>query len=81
MFSPAVLRRSCRRKRSNRATAALEAGTIRDRLNKMPIRISLNDDGEVVGVTNNKGHPLPHIFAFWFAWQAFNPETTVYGAK
>ena len=58
-----------------------KAGTIRDQLNEMPIRISLNDDGEVVEVTDDKGAPLPHLFAFWFAWQAFNPETTVYGAK
>ncbi|MBI2016492.1 MAG: DUF3179 domain-containing protein [Candidatus Rokubacteria bacterium] len=24
---------------------------------------------------------LPHVDAFWFAWAAFHPATTIYGAR
>jgi Protein of unknown function (DUF3179) len=23
--------------------------------------------------------PIPHVDAFWFAWAAFNPSTSIYG--
>jgi hypothetical protein len=25
--------------------------------------------------------PIPHVDAFWFAWAAFNPSTSVYGDR
>jgi len=56
-------------------------GKIRDQIGDISILITLNNDGEVVGVENDKGKSIPHIFAYWFAWQAFHPETTVYGSK
>jgi hypothetical protein len=27
------------------------------------------------------GITVPHIYVYWFAWQAFHPDTTVYGGK
>ena len=42
------------------------------------VRIDIDPTGQVVGVFDGKGHPLTHLFAYWFAWQAFHPETTVY---
>ncbi len=56
-------------------------GEIRDQIGDISTLVTLNDDGEVVGVENDNGNPIPHIFAYWFAWQAFHPETTVYGSK
>jgi hypothetical protein len=63
--------------------AKLQKGkkTITDELKGVQLRIELNNDGEVVKVADDKGKPIHHLFAFWFAWQAFNPETTVYGIK
>jgi hypothetical protein len=58
-----------------------EKGPIMDQLNGITIRIRLNEDREVVAVTDDNGKPIPHLFAFWFAWQAFNPRTTVYRTK
>jgi hypothetical protein len=55
--------------------------TITDKLKEVQVRIELNNDGEIIAVTDAKGIPLPHIFAYWFAWQAFNPGTTVYNSK
>lgn len=33
---------------------------------------------EIVSVVDADGKPIPHLFAYWFAWQAFHPDTTVY---
>ncbi|PYM48165.1 MAG: hypothetical protein DME16_11650, partial [Candidatus Rokuibacteriota bacterium] len=24
-------------------------------------------------------HPVPHVDAFWFAWAAFHPKTSIFG--
>jgi hypothetical protein len=32
----------------------------------------------VVAVRDGRGGEVPHIYVYWFAWQAFHPETTVY---
>lgn len=58
-----------------------EKHTIRDQIADLSIRIVLNNDGEVVNVEDAAGKHVPHIFAYWFAWQAFHPETTVYSSK
>ena len=42
------------------------------------IHIEVNTEGEVVAVRNVQGEEIPHIYAYWFAWQAFHPDTTVY---
>ncbi|UCG12021.1 MAG: DUF3179 domain-containing protein [Deltaproteobacteria bacterium] len=42
------------------------------------VHIEVSPEGEVVAVKNGQGEHIPHIFAYWFAWQAFHPETTVY---
>jgi hypothetical protein len=49
-----------------------------DQIGTSVVRIQINGAGEVVDVTDRKGVALQHIFAFWFAWQAFYPETAVY---
>jgi len=55
-----------------------QSGVLEDTLAGKTVKIRVSSEGEVVSVTNKQGDELPHIFAFWFAWQAFHPETTVY---
>ena len=58
-----------------------QPGVLKDSIGEVPIQIEVNAEGEVVDVRNQQGRPIPHIFAYWFAWQAFHPETTVYHSK
>jgi hypothetical protein len=54
------------------------SGTIRDEVGGEPVQITVTPDGEVTGVLDRDGNPIPPTFSYWFAWQAFHPETTVY---
>ena len=54
-------------------------GIVKDSLNGKNIMIEVKEDGEIAGVTDGRGNPVGHIFSYWFAWQAFNSATTVYG--
>lgn len=53
-------------------------GVTKDSLGGETIQIEVSSEGEIVSVRNGQGEEIPHIFAYWFAWQAFHPETTVY---
>jgi hypothetical protein len=53
-------------------------GILKDSVGGVPIQLEVTTDGEVVGLRNKDGDPIPHIFAYWFAWQSFHPKTTVY---
>lgn len=55
-----------------------KASTINDRVGGNPIQIILSSDGQVVDVTDGRSRSIPVIFAYWFAWQAFHPQTAVY---
>ena len=33
---------------------------------------------DAAAVSLGDGRPLPHVFSYWFAWQAFHPGTRVY---
>lgn len=50
-----------------------------DRVGGNQIRIVLSPDGQVIDVQDAQGRPIPVVFAYWFAWQAFHPGTEVYG--
>jgi len=54
---------------------------LKDTIGESTINIQVNSDGEVVNVTDKTGNTLPHIFSYWFAWQAFHPDTIVYGRQ
>ena len=45
------------------------------------IRIVLSGDGQVEDVLDDQSRSVPAIFAYWFAWQAFHPQTAVYPGK
>ena len=53
-------------------------GILEDRLGNARIRIKISDRGQVAAVQDARGRLLPHIFSYWFAWQAFHPRTSVY---
>ena len=53
-------------------------GLHKDQLATQTIEIEVNPDGEVVSVRHQSGEAIPTIYAYWFAWQAFHPETLVF---
>lgn len=59
---------------------AQKSGPLEDRIGEHPIRIMLSNQGQVADVLDQQGHSIPTIFAYWFAWQAFHPDTAVYAA-
>ena len=54
------------------------AGILKDRLGDTSIRIHIDAGGQVLDVLDTDGKPVVHLYAYWFAWQAFHPDTTVY---
>jgi len=54
------------------------SGSISDKVGENTIRIVLSADGPVVEVRDDRSRPIAVIFAYWFAWQAFHPQTAVY---
>ena len=59
-------------------TLSSNPGTIEDGIGNERVRIHVNPEGEIVSVVDVNGKPIPHLFAYWFAWQAFHPDTNVY---
>jgi YD repeat-containing protein len=53
----------------SRLTAELADGALRLRYDKA---------AQSVTVTDADGHSMPVVIAYWFAWQAFYPDTTIY---
>lgn len=53
-------------------------GVIQDTIAGTTIHIKTSKEREIISVEDDKGRPVPHIFSYWFAWQAFHPDTTVY---
>jgi hypothetical protein len=57
-----------------------ERGVIQDTIDGTTIHIKASKEKEIISVKDDKGSSVPHIFSYWFAWQAFHPDTTVYTA-
>ena len=55
-----------------------KSGVLEDNIGKHTVTIILSEDGQVVDVKDRQGKSIPTIFAYWFAWQAFHPATSVY---
>jgi hypothetical protein len=49
-----------------------------DTIGGQRIRIVLSGDGQVEDVLDDQSRSVAAIFAYWFAWQAFHPQTAVY---
>ena len=55
-----------------------KSGALKDEIGNIPVQIILSADGQVSEVLDHQSRPIPVIFAYWFAWQAFHPDTGVY---
>jgi hypothetical protein len=56
-------------------------GILRDYVAGKPVQIEVSSEGEIVEVRDSTGKSIPVIFSYWFAWQAFHPETLVYSVE
>ncbi|MFV1997378.1 MAG: DUF3179 domain-containing protein [Acidiferrobacterales bacterium] len=52
-------------------------GRIRERFNGIPVSI-IFDKINGSGQASSNGKPLQQMTAFWFAWYAFHPDTSIY---
>lgn len=57
---------------------ALYPGILTDRIGETVVRIEISPEGEVLSVENSAGESVSVVFLYWFAWQAFHPETSVF---
>jgi hypothetical protein len=55
-----------------------QPGTFKDNLGGISVEIEVSREGEVVSIKDQEGKAVSHIFSYWFAWQAFHPETQVF---
>ena len=53
-------------------------GSIKDKLNGQTLMIRYDLHSQNASATDDKGHPVPTVMAYWFAWYAFHPDTLVY---
>jgi len=51
---------------------------VEDMIGETPVRVRFDRSDQRISVTDLEGTPLPYTPAYWFAWQAFHPETTVW---
>ncbi len=55
-------------------------GQLIDNLGGQPVQIRFDREHQSAEAFDEAGKALPGVMAFWFAWVAFNPETTVLAA-
>ena len=55
-----------------------KSGILKDEIGEHPVQIILSKEGQVENVQDHQARTIPVIFAYWFAWQAFHPDTEVY---
>lgn len=55
-----------------------ESGTIKDEIGKTRIVVRYNAKSRHPQVTNSQGDTIPSVMVFWFAWQAFYPQTKLW---
>jgi len=51
---------------------------LKDKIGENPVQIVLSKEGQVTNVLDHQARTIPAIIAYWFAWQAFHPETEVF---
>jgi hypothetical protein len=58
-----------------------ESGIVVDRIGNHTVRIEYDRAHRTARATDDTGRPIPTVMAFWFAWVAFHPGTSVYRAR
>jgi hypothetical protein len=53
-------------------------GAVVDEFDGLTVVIDIDGNGEIVSVRDVNDRPLVPVYVYWFAWQAFYPDTTVY---
>jgi len=60
----------------------LGAAPLEDELGGVPVTVTYDKERDWVAVTNRAtGDPIPSVRSYWFAWQAFYPDTVLYGGE
>jgi len=54
------------------------SGILSDTIGDKSIEIVISQDGQVTDIRDVQGNQITGIYSYWFAWQAFHPETLVY---
>ena len=57
-----------------------KSGLLKDKIGENSVQIILSKEGQIENVQDHRARTIPAIFAYWFAWQAFHPDTEVYVA-
>lgn len=58
---------------------AIRAGKeITDSVGGQQVTVRFNDQANAAHIIDTNGNELPAVTLFWFAWSAFNPQTTLY---
>ncbi len=52
--------------------------SIEDTIGVTPVRVRFDRASRRITISDADGAPVPFTPAYWFAWQAFNPNTTVW---
>lgn len=60
------------------AELAKASGTIRDLIGERTVSVHFDPAGHSVRVRDDEQRPVPGVRAYWFAWYAFYPRTTVW---
>lgn len=55
-----------------------KAGGLRDEVGGMEVQIEISPGGELPRIFDDRGREIPVIYSYWFAWQAFHPDTEVF---
>ena len=55
-------------------------GKLRDSVSSRDILIQFDAENRSGAVFDIDGEEIPSTIAYWFAWQAFHPDTVVYTA-
>jgi heme/copper-type cytochrome/quinol oxidase subunit 2 len=53
-------------------------GVVSDMVGGTPVRVSYAPKSRQPRVVDAKGENVPYVLAYWFAWQAFYPETELW---
>lgn len=53
---------------------------VQDEIGGKPVTVRFDKRGQSAEIFDEQGNQLPGVLAYWFAWYAFHPDTSVYRA-